>query len=312
MVVDGFSTATEMLAALRDNHISAVELLDLHIQRIERHDGRVNAVVIRDFERARKVALAADALRARGEDRPLLGLPVTIKDGLDVTGLATTGGLIERADAVAEADAPVVARLRAAGAVIVGKTNVPPNLADWQTGNPIFGRTNNPWDLDRTPGGSSGGSGAALAAGLTPLDLGSDKGGSIRFPAAWCGVFGHRPSFGMVPSSGHFPGSSHPNETLTLNAVGPLARSADDLELALNVIAGPDVGLDAAWRLELPPARHARLSDFRGGGAARCRLAAGRRRDHRSDRGGRLGASPVRNARRRGAAAGAGRSSRAP
>lgn len=261
--VDGFSTATEMLAALRNRDVSAVELLDLHLQRIERYDRRVNAVVIRDFDRAREAARAADADRARGDDRPLLGLPVTIKDCLDVAGLPTTGGLAERADAGAQSDAPVVARLRAAGAVIVGKTNVPPNLGDWQANNPIFGRTNNPWDLERSPGGSSGGSAAALATGLTPLELGSDKGGSIRFPAAWCGVFGHRPSFGIVPSSGHFPGSPRPNETLTQNVIGPLARSAEDLELALDVVAGPDTGLEVAWRLELPPARHDRLAGYR-------------------------------------------------
>jgi amidase len=261
--LDGFSTATEMLGALRRHDISAVELLDLHLRRIERYDPLVNAVAIRDLERAGEAARAADAARARGDDRPLLGLPVTIKDCLDVAGLPTTAGLAERVNAVAERDAHVVARLRAAGAIIIGKTNVPPNLGDWQANNPIFGRTNNPWDLERSPGGSSGGSAAALAAGLTPLDYGSDKGGSIRFPAAWCGVFGHRPSFGIVPSSGHFPGSPRPNETLTQNVIGPLARSADDLELALDVVAGPEAGLEVAWRLQLPPSRHARLEEYR-------------------------------------------------
>lgn len=259
----GFSSATALLRALRRRDVSAVELLDLQIRRIERHDRQINAIVIRDFEGAREAASAADAALARGEQRPLLGLPMTIKECIDVAGLPTTGGLAARADAIAEKDALVVTRLRAAGAVIMGKTNVPPNLGDWQSANPVFGRTNNPWDLERTPGGSSGGSAAALAAGLTPLEYGSDKGGSIRFPAAWCGVYGHRPSSGIVPSSGHFPGSPRPNEALTQNTIGPLARTAEDLDLALDVVAGPDVGADVAWRLDLPPARHDRLADFR-------------------------------------------------
>jgi amidase len=260
---DGFSSATALLRTLGRRDVSAVERLDLQIRRIEQHDRRINGVVIRDFERAREAATAADAALARGEQRPLLGLPITIKECIDVAGLPTTGGLAARADAIADTDALVVTRLRAAGAVIMGKTNVPPNLGDWQSANPVFGRTNNPWDLGRTPGGSSGGSAAALAAGLTPLEYGSDKGGSIRFPAAWCGVYGHRPSSGIVPSSGHFPGSPHPNETLTQNTIGPLARTPEDLELALNVVAGPEVGAEVAWRLDLPPARHERLADFR-------------------------------------------------
>ena len=147
--------------------------------------------------------------------------------------------------------------------MILGKTNIPPMLTDWQADNPVYGRTNNPWNLERTPGGSTGGGGAALAAGLTPLEFGSDIGGSIRNPASWCGVYGHRPSTGVVPLSGQFPGSSLPNPVQLLGVAGPLARSADDLDLALDVVAGPDVGEDVAWRLELPPPRHERLADFR-------------------------------------------------
>ena len=261
--VDGFSSATGMLRALRAKQVSAVELLDLHLERIERFNGPLNAIVVKDFDRARDAARAADAARARGEDGQLLGLPLTIKDSIDVQGLPSTAGISERSAHRAEADAALVARVRAAGGVILGKTNVPPMLGDWQADNPVYGRTNNPWNLERTSGGSTGGGGAALAAGLTSLEFGSDIGGSIRNPASWCGVYGHRPSGGVVPLSGHFPGSSLPNPVQLLGVVGPLARSAEDLDLALDVVAGPDVGEDVAWRLELPPARHARLADFR-------------------------------------------------
>ena len=160
-------------------------------------------------------------------------------------------------------DAPAAARTRAAGAVLLGKTNVPPNLADWQSNNLIHGRTNNPWHHGHTPGGSSGGSAAALAAGLSALEVGSDIGGSIRVPAAFCGVYGHRPSETLLPKSGQFPMPPMPNSAVVMGVQGPLARSAEDLELALSVLAGPDVGEDVAWRVELPPARHDRLGDFR-------------------------------------------------
>jgi amidase len=261
--LDGFASATEMLRALDEGTVSATELLDLHLRRIERYNPRINAIAIPDYDRARAVAVEADAARARGERRKLLGLPITVKDAIDTVGLPTTAGLTERKDAYPEADAVIVGRLKAAGGVLLGKTNVPPNLADWQANNPIFGRTNNPWDLDRAPGGSTGGGAAALAAGLTPLEFGSDIGGSIRYPAAWSGVYGHRPSFTALPRSGHVPGSAFPNPALSLNVVGPLARSAEDLDLAMDVVAGPEIGEEVAWRLEMPPARHERLSDFR-------------------------------------------------
>jgi amidase len=134
---------------------------------------------------------------------------------------------------------------------------------DFQTANPLFGRTNNPWDLTRTPGGSTGGGSAAVAAGLTPLDFGGDLGGSVRIPAAFCGIYGHTPSGTAVPRRGHFPGPNTPNPVKALIVLGPLARSAEDLELAFDVIAGPDIGEDAAWRLEIPPARHECLADYR-------------------------------------------------
>lgn len=261
--IDGFSTATEMLGALRDKKLSAVELLDLHVRRIERYNPAINAVVIKDYDRAREAAVAADAARARGDGGMLLGLPLTIKDAIDVQGLPTTCGVPERAQTYPERDARLVASVRAAGAVIMGKTNVPPNAADWQTENPLFGRTGNPWNLDRIPGGSSGGAAAAVGAGLTPLEFGSDIGGSIRYPAAWCGVYGHRPSSRAIPDSGHFPGSPLPNPTLQFNTLGPIARSAEDLALGVDVVAGPDIGEEVAWRLELPAPRHQRLSEYR-------------------------------------------------
>jgi len=261
--LDAFAPATVMLGALRERWISAVDLLELHLRRIERYNPALKAIVTPNTDGARCAAAAADEARGRGEDRALLGLPLTIKDCIYVQGLPTTGGLVERAGAIAEADAPLAARVRAAGAVIMGKTNVPPNAGDWQSDNPLFGRSNNPWDLERTPGGSTGGGAAALAAGLTPLEFGGDYAGSIRIPAAFCGIYGHKPSEGAVPRRGHFPAPNTPNPVTAMAVQGPLARCAEDLELALDVIAGPDVGEDVAWRLELPPARHRRLADYR-------------------------------------------------
>lgn len=257
-----------MLDALRAREISASELLEMHLSRIERLDGPLNSIIARDFEAARKAAAAADALLSQSDadatyqHRPLLGLPITVKESIDVIGMATTAGVEFRKGHRAEKDAPTVKRLRDAGAIVIGKTNVCPWLADFIADNPIYGRTNNPWDHTKTPGGSSGGS-AAVAAGFSPLDLGSDLGGSIRIPAAFCGLWGHKPSEGAVPNSGNFPGSPLPNAGWIMAAQGPIARSAGDLALALNVLAGPDVGMDAAWKLQFPPARRKRLQDFR-------------------------------------------------
>jgi amidase len=223
----------------------------------------INAIVTPDYDTARRRAHATDAMRARGEDGALLGLPLTIKDCIDMAGLPGTAGVQDFANRIPECDAPVVARVRAAGGVIIGKTNVPPMAGDWQADNPIFGRTNNPWNPDRTPGGSTGGGSAALAAGLTPLELGSDIGGSIRVPAAFCGVFGHRPSETAVPRTGHFPGGDTPNAAAVMGVQGPLARAAEDLELALDVIAGAEAGEDVGWRLTIPPARAESLSGLR-------------------------------------------------
>jgi amidase len=261
--IDPFATATELLAALRGGRVTSRELTDLYIRRIERHDGRLNAVVVRDFERARQQARVADEAAGRGERAALLGLPYTIKESFNVAGLETTCGVPEWKGYVSAHDAPAAARLRKAGTVLLGKTNVPPALADWQSANPIYGRTGNPWDTGRSPGGSSGGSAAALAAGLTALEVGSDIGGSIRVPAAFCGVYGHRPSETLLPKSGQFPMPPLPNAAVVMGVQGPLARSAEDLDLALSVLAGPDVGEDVAWRVELPAPRHDRLAAFR-------------------------------------------------
>jgi amidase len=251
-----------LAAAIADKQLSALEACDAAIRRIQLLDGAINAVVVRDFERAREQAAARDRQLAQGQRLPLLGVPMTVKESLDVAGLPTTWGLPPFRDFRPREDAVVVARLKAAGAVILGKTNVPPSLADWQSTNPIYGRTVNPHDASRSPGGSSGGSAAALASGMVALECGSDIGGSIRIPAAFCGVFGHKPSFGLVPKRGHgFPGTD--GAEIDLAVVGPLARTAADLDLALGVLAGPDAGAAVAWHATLPAARPSRLAECR-------------------------------------------------
>jgi len=261
--IDPFATATALAAALRAGTVTAAALTELYIRRIERHDRALNAVVVRDFTRAREEAVGADHARARGETRPLQGVPITLKESINVTGLHTCCGVPDWKGFISQHDAPAATRTRAAGAVLLGKTNVPPMLADWQSANPVYGKTGNPWDVGRTPGGSSGGSAAAIAAGLSALEVGSDIGGSIRVPAAFCGVYGHRPSETLLPRSGQFPIPPLPNSAVVMGVQGPLARSAEDLELALSVLAGPEVGEDVAWRVTLPAARRGRLADFR-------------------------------------------------
>jgi amidase len=219
---DGFSTASQMLQALRQRQLSAVELLALHQRRIERYNPRLNAIVMTCFGQAREAAEAADAARARGADAALLGLPITLKESMNVKGLPTTAGIPTWSQARADFDAAATQRMQTAGAVLMGKTNVPPMLADWQADNDVFGRTSNPWDLTRTPGGSTGGGAAALAAGLTPLEIGSDIGGSIRVPAAFCGLYRHRPSDSALPRSGQFPFPPVPNPLGIMSVQGPL------------------------------------------------------------------------------------------
>jgi amidase len=259
-----YRSATGLVAALQLGDISSAELTAKSIARIEALDGRINAVVVRDFERAREAAAAADAALARGERRPLLGLPMTVKESFNVAGLPTTWGYPDARDTIATEDAVPVARLKAAGAVILGKTNVPHDLGDWQSYNDVYGTTSNPWDVGRSPGGSSGGSAAALAAGFVALELGSDIGGSLRTPAHFCGVCAHKPSHALLPGRGQTPPGRPPLPVEPdLAVIGPMARSVADLELALDILAGPDFHLAHAYRLELPPPRHAALRDFR-------------------------------------------------
>jgi len=260
-----FQSTEELAAALRAGAVTSVELTDEAIARIEREDDSINAICVPDFDRARAAARDADRVRARGEDRPLLGVPVTVKESYDMAGLPTTWGMPAQRGYVPVEDAVQVSRLKAAGAVILGKTNVPLMLRDIQSFNEIYGTTNNPWDHRRTSGGSSGGSAAALAAGFGALSIGSDLANSLRTPAHFCGVYAHKPTLGLAPTRGMVapPAPTLPID-LDLAVVGPMARTARDLTLLLEVMAGPDpLTHGLAYDLALPPARHERLSDFR-------------------------------------------------
>jgi amidase len=260
-----FQSAEELVAAMRAGDVTSVELTYEAIAGIERDDKVINAVCVRDFERARAAARGADEARARGEDRPLLGVPVTVKESYDIAGLPTTWGMPPHRDYVPAEDAVQVSRLKTAGAVVLGKTNVPLGLQDLQSYNEIYGTTNNPWDHDRTSGGSSGGSAAALACGFGALSLGSDIAGSLRTPAHFCGVYAHKPTLGLAANRGMVaPTTPALPVDLDLAVVGPMARTARDLTLLLDVMAGPDpLTHGVAYELNLPPARHQRLSDFR-------------------------------------------------
>ncbi|OZI37827.1 amidase [Bordetella genomosp. 10] len=256
-----YAAAHEQARALAAGETSASALLEHLLARIERHNPRLNAIIARDDAAARAAARAADAALARGERKPLLGVPVTVKENFNVAGLITSVGDPAHAGNRATQDAPAVAALREAGAVLIGKTNVPLALADLQSYNDIYGATLNPWDETRTPGGSSGGAAAAVAAGLTGLELGTDIGGSIRIPAHFTGVFGHKPTVGLVHNGG--TGVPAGRQTLRdLAVAGPLARSAQDLELALQVLLNRDPLASKAWRAQLPASRHERLRDF--------------------------------------------------
>ena len=235
-------TATQLALAIRERKMSSVETLEAYLVRIRERNPALNAIVTLDEEGARKRAAEADAAMSRGEMwGPLHGVPMTLKDGHSVEGMRTTAGYPPLADYVPSEDGTVAARLKEAGAIIIGKTNVSPRLLDIQSYNDIFGRTNNPYNLERTPGGSSGGAAAALAAHLTPLEIGSDLGGSIRIPAHFCGLFGLKPTEYRVSMHGHIPdlpGAVRSHRIMW--SIGPLARSVDDLELAFRIIAGPD------------------------------------------------------------------------
>src|SRR6266581_5236705 len=257
-----FASATLLAGEIRDRRVGCLELLDFFLERAERYNPALNAFVAWQVEPARERARAADAALARGEIwGPLHGLPMTVKESFNLAGLPSTWGNPPWKDKIAADNAVLVDRLLAAGAVIYGKTNVPLMLQDSQSYNEVYGTTNNPWDAARGPGGSSGGEAAALAAGLSALGAGSDIAGSLRNPAHYCGIYAHKPSWGLIPTRGHSPTGAL--TATDISVVGPMARHAEDLALALHVLAGPDGPQQAAWRVELPRSRHRRLGDFR-------------------------------------------------
>jgi amidase len=251
-----FAPAHELARSVRAGEVSSRELLEGFVDRVERLNGMVNAVVSLDVERARAAAQRADDALARGEPLGVLhGLPVTIKDAIETEGIRSTGGAIELTDHVPTTDAVAVARAKAAGAIVFGKTNVPRWSGDLQAYNEIFGTTNNPWSFDRVPGGSSGGAATSVACGFTSFEIGTDIGGSVRIPSHCCGVFGLKPSFGVVPQRGYLDHVGGGTTDADINVFGPIARSAHDLDLLLDVLAGPIDAEKVGWRLDLPPAR---------------------------------------------------------
>lgn len=257
-----FKSAVALAQLIKRREIGCLELLDHYLERVGRYNPQLNAIIVLDAEGARARAREADQALARGIDWGALhGVPMTCKESFDVAGLPTTFGIPKFKDNIATTDALSIQRLKAAGAVVFGKTNVPLRLADFQSYNTIYGTTNNPWHPERIPGGSSGGSAAALAAGLTGFDIGSDIGGSIRNPAHYCGIFGHKPTWGLLPPRGHaLPGDLSQSD---LSVIGPLGRSAADLELGVRIMAGPDEIDSAGYQLNLQvPARRS-LADYR-------------------------------------------------
>jgi amidase len=257
-------SAAELAALIRARKLSSVELLELYLKRIAAHNGVLNAVVTLDEDRARSAARAADdELATRGPRGPLHGLPITVKDAYETAGMRSTAGAKPWANHVPAHNAVAVQRLIDAGAFVIGKTNVPAYCADMQSYNEIFGVTKNPHDLARTPGGSSGGAAVSVACGFTAFELGSDIGGSIRTPSHWTGVYGHKPSYGIVPQRGHLPPAPDSLFEPDLSVCGPLARAAGDLSLTLDVLAGPDRLQAKGYRLQLPRPRASRLRDYR-------------------------------------------------
>ena len=257
-MINPFSTASELLRLLRNGEVTPLALVEMYLQRIDIHNPDLNAVIWIDAEGAKDTARAITD--KPDENRPLLGLPVTVKESFNLMDSPTTWGIPAYEANYPQTDAVVVERLKAAGAIIIGKTNVPYALNDFQSYNAIYGTTNNPWDLDRSPGGSSGGSAAALAAGLTALEMGSDIGGSIRNPAHYCGVFGHKPTWNLIPGRGQaLPGNVVAPD---IAVVGPLARSAFDLELQLDLLAKPD-GINNGLQYDLKGLGTKTIKDLR-------------------------------------------------
>jgi amidase len=257
-----FASARRLAGMVRRRKAGCLELLEHFLRRVEKYNPALNAIIATDLPGARKRARAADRALKQGEVwGPLHGVPMTVKESYDVAGYSTTWGLPEYKDKIVTRNALAVDRWLASGTVLFGKTNIPVLLADTQTFNPIYGVTNNPWDLTRTPGGSSGGAAAALAAGLTGIETGSDIGSSIRNPAHYCGVFGHKPTWGVNPLLGHALGGKL--APADISVIGPLARSAGDLDLGLSIMSGPDPIEAAGYRLALAPPRKTRLRDFK-------------------------------------------------
>jgi amidase len=257
-----FKSAVEIARLIRKREMSAAEILEHFLARVAKYNPKLNAIIWLDAERARKRAKAADTALARSEIwGPLHGVPMTIKESYNVAGSPTTWGAPEFKDNVTETSALAVERLETAGVVLFGKTNVPMMLADWQSYNKIYGTSNNPWDVSRTPGGSSGGSPAVLAAGLTGIDAGSDLAGSIRNPAHYCGVFGLKPTWGVITPKGQALPRVHAYSDIVV--VGPMARGAEDLDVALDAMAGPDEIDGIAWKLQLPNCAAKSLRDLR-------------------------------------------------
>ncbi|MEQ9463531.1 MAG: amidase [Haliea sp.] len=257
-----FSDATNLVERLRAKELSSSELLDHYVARMDRYNPEINAIIATQLDKARARAKEADKALAKGHSwGPLHGLPMTVKESYNISDMATTWGDPLLRDNIATSDAVACQRLQAAGAVIFGKTNVPLSLGDFQSYNEVYGTTNNPYDLSRVPGGSSGGSAAALASGMTGLEMGSDIGGSIRNPAHYCGVYGHKPTWGILPMRGHaLPGILAPTD---ISVIGPLARSARDLATVLTIVGGADELHAPGWSLELPAAKQKRLGDWR-------------------------------------------------
>ena len=257
-----FLSANRLAKLIRKRKIGCLELLDHYLSRVERFNPALNAIISTDIPAARRRARLADKMVANGEKlAPLHGVPVTVKESFDVKGLATSWGVPAYRNNIAKEDAVSVRRLRDAGAVIFGKTNIPTWLADCHSFNPIYGKTLNPWNVDRTPGGSSGGSAAALSAGLTGLEMGSDIAGSIRNPAAHCGLFGHKPTMGICSTLGHTLANNL--APIDMLVIGPLARSADDLAISLSAIVGLDEIDATGLKVSLPPARKKQLKEYR-------------------------------------------------
>ena len=260
-----FDSAHEILEKIKQREVSSLEVLESFLAQVEKVNPTINAIIALDIERAKEKAIEADnKINLKSKLGPLHGLPMTIKDAFEVEGIVSTGGNPAWKDNIPKRNAEAVQRLVDAGAIIFGKTNVPFLSSDLQSFNKIYGTTNNPWDLERTPGGSSGGSAAALAAGMTPLELGSDIGGSIRVPAHFCGLYGHKPSYNIISEVGHMP--PPPGSILTgngLSVAGPLARSPEDLEIALDVLVAAQEQDSQAWKVKLPKARTKKIKDLK-------------------------------------------------